>query len=263
MQLLERYGLKRNIEIKIWPCCHVTHCFNAVNIARPIRSAETCFQLTLRVVPWSVENKQTNSMALSPQANYTDWSTATWRYLVQTFVDRGVSLVQRDGSSTVVHLSFLDRRRYFSFNLLLIYPHKGWVDPVADPLLLRKSGSAGTSGFAARNSDYYTTEVVPWSVENIKNNPVLIHVLTNIHAYIYIYLCVCVCLCVCAGGRKRGVRDKVSRKGLQHQEVLPDNMACNRGHSILPRHYLVEAASRKVAGLIPDEVNVSIFNLFT
>jgi hypothetical protein len=38
------------------------------------------------------------------------------------------------------------------------------VDPVPDPLLLRKSGSAGnrtrTSGLAARNSDHYTTEVV-------------------------------------------------------------------------------------------------------
>jgi hypothetical protein len=43
---------------------------------------------------------------------------------------------------TVVNLNFLDRSRYFSFKLLLIYPHKGWVDPVPDPLLLRKSGSA-------------------------------------------------------------------------------------------------------------------------
>jgi hypothetical protein len=39
------------------------------------------------------------------------------------------------------------------------------VDPVPDPLLLRKSGSAGnltrTSGSAVRNSDYWTTEAVP------------------------------------------------------------------------------------------------------
>jgi hypothetical protein len=38
------------------------------------------------------------------------------------------------------------------------------VDPVPDPLLLRKSGSAGnrtwTSGSVARNSDHYTTEAV-------------------------------------------------------------------------------------------------------
>jgi hypothetical protein len=59
---------------------------------------------------------KTNSVALSPRANYTDWSTATCRRnLVPTFVDRGVSRVQRGGSLTVVNLSFLDRSRYFSF----------------------------------------------------------------------------------------------------------------------------------------------------
>jgi hypothetical protein len=49
-------------------------------------------------------------MALSPQANYSDWATATGRrILVPTFVDRGVSRGQRGGSPTVVNLSFLDR----------------------------------------------------------------------------------------------------------------------------------------------------------
>jgi hypothetical protein len=62
------------------------------------------------------KNKQTNSVALSPRANYTDWATATcWRNLVPTFADRGVSHGQRGGSPTVVNLSFLDRSRYFSF----------------------------------------------------------------------------------------------------------------------------------------------------
>jgi hypothetical protein len=59
---------------------------------------------------------QTNSVALSPQANYTDWAIATCRRnLVPTFVDRGVSRSQRGGSPTVVNLSFLDRIHYFSF----------------------------------------------------------------------------------------------------------------------------------------------------
>jgi hypothetical protein len=59
--------------------------------------------------------KRTNSVALSPQANYTDRAIATCgRSLVPTFVDRGVSRGQRDGSPTVVNLSFLDRSRYFS-----------------------------------------------------------------------------------------------------------------------------------------------------
>jgi hypothetical protein len=54
-------------------------------------------------------------MALSPQANYTDWTTATCRWnLVPTFVDRGVLRGQRGRSPTVINLSFLDRSRYFS-----------------------------------------------------------------------------------------------------------------------------------------------------
>jgi hypothetical protein len=55
-------------------------------------------------------------MALSPRANYTDWTTDICRRdLVPTFVDRGVSRGQRGGSPTVVNLSFLDRSRYFFF----------------------------------------------------------------------------------------------------------------------------------------------------
>jgi hypothetical protein len=55
-------------------------------------------------------------MALSPRANYTDWANVIYRWnLVPTFVDRGVSRGQRDGSPTVVNLSFLSWSRYFSF----------------------------------------------------------------------------------------------------------------------------------------------------
>jgi hypothetical protein len=58
----------------------------------------------------STNKQQTNSVALSPRANYTDWSTATCRWnLMSTFVDRGVSRGQRGSSPTVVNLSFLDR----------------------------------------------------------------------------------------------------------------------------------------------------------
>jgi hypothetical protein len=48
-------------------------------------------------------NKQTNSVALSPQASYIDWTTATCRRnLVPTFVDKWVSRGQRGGYPTVV-----------------------------------------------------------------------------------------------------------------------------------------------------------------
>jgi hypothetical protein len=47
------------------------------------------------------------------------------------------------------------------------------VDPVPDPLLLRKSGSAGnrtrTSGPVARNSGYYSTEAVGLILKRKKN----------------------------------------------------------------------------------------------
>jgi hypothetical protein len=47
------------------------------------------------------------------------------------------------------------------------------VDPVPDPLLLRKSGSAGNrtwiSGFVSRNSDHWTTEAVTLRITDIPN----------------------------------------------------------------------------------------------
>jgi hypothetical protein len=62
------------------------------------------------------KDKQINSVALSLQANYTDWATATCRRnLVPTLADRRVSRGQRGGTPTAVSLSFLDRSRYFSF----------------------------------------------------------------------------------------------------------------------------------------------------
>jgi hypothetical protein len=49
-------------------------------------------------------------VSFSPQANYTDWATATCRWnLVPASSDRGVSRGQRGGSPRVVNLSFLDR----------------------------------------------------------------------------------------------------------------------------------------------------------
>jgi hypothetical protein len=63
------------------------------------------------------KKKQTNSVALSPRANYTDWLSD--RNLSTKFsaknVDSWVSRGQRGGSPTIVYLSFLERSRYFSF----------------------------------------------------------------------------------------------------------------------------------------------------
>jgi hypothetical protein len=55
-------------------------------------------------------------------------------------------------------LGFLDRSRYFFFQVAPQLYSRGWVDHVPDPLLLRKSGIAAnrtrTSGSVARNSDH-------------------------------------------------------------------------------------------------------------
>jgi hypothetical protein len=87
---------------------------------------------------------KTNSVALSPQANYTDWATATCRRnLVPNFVDRGVSRGQRGGFPTVVNLQFSRREPLLFFQVAPHLSPRSWVDPIPDPLLLRKFGSAG------------------------------------------------------------------------------------------------------------------------
>jgi hypothetical protein len=69
-------------------------------------------------------------MALSPQANFIDWATATCRRnLVPTIPDRGVSRGQRGGSPTVVNLSFLDWSRYFFFQVAPHFSSQGLSGP--------------------------------------------------------------------------------------------------------------------------------------
>jgi hypothetical protein len=88
--------------------------------------------------------KRVNSVSFSPQANCTDWTTATgWRNLVPTSVDRGMSRGQRGGSPTAVNLSFSDRSHYVFFQVAPHLSSWGWMDSVPDPLLLWKCGRAG------------------------------------------------------------------------------------------------------------------------
>jgi hypothetical protein len=55
-------------------------------------------------------------------------------------------------------LGYLDRNRYFFFQVAPQLYSRGWVDPVPDPLLLRKSGSTAnrtrTSGSVVKNYDH-------------------------------------------------------------------------------------------------------------
>jgi hypothetical protein len=77
--------------------------------------------------------------------------------LVLTFADRGFHVVKVTDLYGRI-LGFLDLSRYFFFQVAPQLYSRGWVDPVPDPLLLRKPGSAGNwtlaSGSVARNSDH-------------------------------------------------------------------------------------------------------------
>jgi hypothetical protein len=77
--------------------------------------------------------------------------------LVPTFADRECHVVWVTDPYGRI-LGFLDRSRYFLFHVAPQLHSGGWVGPVSDPLLLRKSCTAGnrtrTSGSVARNSDH-------------------------------------------------------------------------------------------------------------
>jgi hypothetical protein len=90
--------------------------------------------------------------------------------LVPAFADRRCHVVGRTDAHSHI-LDFLDRSRYFSFQIAPQLCSQGWVDPVPDPLLLRKFGSARkrtrTSGSGGRNSYHKTTEgVLPTMCKN-------------------------------------------------------------------------------------------------
>jgi hypothetical protein len=77
--------------------------------------------------------------------------------LVSTFADRGCHVVSVTDPYGLI-LGFLDRSCYFFFQAAPQLYSRGWVDPVADPLLLRKTSSAEnrtrTSRSVARNYDH-------------------------------------------------------------------------------------------------------------
>jgi hypothetical protein len=107
------------------------------------------------------KTKLTKIRGLSPRENYSDRRFLT--KTVPTSADRERCVVSATGPQSYI-LGFLARSRYFFFQAAPQLYSRGWVDPVPDPTLLRKSGSAGnrtwTSGSVTRNSDHYTTGAV-------------------------------------------------------------------------------------------------------
>jgi hypothetical protein len=101
--------------------------------------------------------KQTKSVALVRERTILNELPPLVGEVSNNFADRGCCVVSTTDSYGRI-LDFPDRSRYFSFQVAPQLYSRGWVDPVPDPLLLRKSGSAGnrtpTSGSVARNSDH-------------------------------------------------------------------------------------------------------------
>jgi hypothetical protein len=73
------------------------------------------------------------------------------------FSDRGCRVV----SATDPHGRILDRSRYYFSQVAPQLYSRGWVDPVSDPLLLRKSGSAGN-----RTRDLWICNQDFWSLDH-------------------------------------------------------------------------------------------------
>jgi hypothetical protein len=84
----------------------------------------------------------------------TVWPPLIGEVSVNFFADKGASRSQRGGSPYGHNLCFLDRSRYFFFQVAPQLYSRGWVDS----LHLTKFGSAGnrtwTSWSVARNSDH-------------------------------------------------------------------------------------------------------------
>jgi hypothetical protein len=79
---------------------------------------------------------------------------------VPNFADRGCHVVSvTDPYGSI--LDFLDRSRYFFFQVGPQLYSWGWVDPVPDPLHLWKSGSAGN-----RNPDLWICSQKLWPLDH-------------------------------------------------------------------------------------------------
>jgi hypothetical protein len=143
-----------------------------------LENSSANLEWTLIRIKYSNSNKTKQKITLrglSLRANYTDRATVAFRRSYFQFLrierHRVVSAADPHGRN----LDFRDRSRYFFFQVALQLYSRGWVDPVPDQLLLRKSCSAWnrirTSGSVGRNSEHSATEAVNLKVTGWKNGP--------------------------------------------------------------------------------------------
>jgi hypothetical protein len=129
----------------------------------PALCLSTCLGIgiaTGEIVCMLIDHVQKQKQTLCPESPRELYRPSGSRFsakLVPTFADRGCHVVSVTDPYCRV-LGFLYRSRYLFFQAALQLYSRGWVDPVPDPLILRKSGGAGNrtraSGSIARNSDH-------------------------------------------------------------------------------------------------------------
>jgi hypothetical protein len=95
---------------------------------------------TKRVEQTRISTKQTNNVVWSASELYRPCDRHLAK-LLPTFADRGCHMISVTGPYGRI-IDFLDRSRYFFFQVAPQWNSRGWVDPVPD-ILLRKSCSAG------------------------------------------------------------------------------------------------------------------------
>jgi hypothetical protein len=87
--------------------------------------------------------KKTKLCGFNPQANYTDRATAACRRSYCQLLQIEGVVWSAQWIPMTVNLDFLDTEPLFFPSSSSSLYSQGWVDPVPDPLLHRKSGSAG------------------------------------------------------------------------------------------------------------------------
>jgi hypothetical protein len=152
--MISTHAIKMHYYERVQDCKQVR---TKIEVTRGIWTAWSQVQerprLQLCRVAW--ETNENRLRGLSARPNYTCRRLSS--KLKPTFADRECRVVTATDPYGR-NLDFLDRSRYFFFQVAPQLYSWGWVDPVPDPLLLRKCGSAGnrtrTSGSATRDSDH-------------------------------------------------------------------------------------------------------------
>jgi hypothetical protein len=110
--------------------------------------------------PLVPEKEKLNSVASVGKRNIPTEQPPLVGEVVPTFAYRGCRVVSATDSHGR-YLGFLDWSRYFFLQVASQLSSRGWVDPVPDPLLLRKSGSADN-----RTRGLWICSQKPWPLDH-------------------------------------------------------------------------------------------------